>query len=319
MRSQGAYRTPAAVLILAMLGAIAGCATLAGSWDYGLPRDEASQEDRLWHIVFPLSVAAADTCVSKREETYGFFLSEELPADGGHSTGFAAGLVRFVHAHLPAGKAGMAIGDVIVTINGDPVLFPRGETVVSEIQRLTRARIQPLTLGLRRGVSEREVNLWSVPSCRMNVRLVRSPVINAFSDGSNIYLTTGLLDFVRSPDQLAWVVAHEVGHHVLEHAETAKFQIMLNRFLGSTVGGQSATLQQIDLERQADVFAADLMTRAGFDLREGRKLVGWLQVLQTPPSEDNLNRSHPTNEERLNALDEMIKALNEKQRGQPPS
>jgi peptidase M48-like protein/PDZ domain-containing protein len=299
---------------IALLGVLSGCATLAGSWDYGLPKDHASREDRLWHIVFPLSVAAAETCVFKREETYGFFLSEESPEPNGDGAGPTPVRVRFVHAQLPAGKAGMAAGDVIVTINGDPVTFPRVETVSSQIQRLTRARIQPLTLGLRRGTSEREVNLWSVPSCRMNVRLVTSPVVNALSDGSNIVLTTGLLQFVRSPDQLAWVVAHEVGHHVLEHAETAKLQLMLNRFLSSTAGEPPRTLRQIDLERQADVYAADLMTRAGFDLREARRLMGWLQVLQKPPAENNLNQSHPPTQERIEALDKMIRTLEEKER-----
>ena len=298
-------RAARAALIVWLLGMASGCATLAGSWEYGLPQDGASKEDRLWHIVFPLSVAAADTCVFKREDTYGFFLDGE-PMQVGEATDPANVLVRFVHPQLPAGKAGMAIGDAVVGINGDPVAFPRAESVSDQIQRLTRAKIQPLTLKLRRGAMEREISLRSVPSCRMTVRLLASPVVNAFSDGSNIYLTAGLLNFVRSPDQLAWVVSHEVGHHVLEHAENAKLQMLLNRFLGSRVGETPASLRQIDLERQADAFAADLMLRAGFDLREGRRLVGWLQVLEAPPSENNLSRSHPTNEERLEALDRII-------------
>jgi Peptidase family M48/PDZ domain len=304
----------AAALMTGLLAATSGCATVVGSWEYGLPRDQASPEDRLWHIVFPLSVAAAETCVSKREDTYGFFLKEELPAQGEEAPAARNALVRFVHAQLPAGKAGMAIGDAIITINGDPVASLRVETVSHEIQRLTRARIQPLTLGLRHGQSDRQVHLWSVPSCRMTVKLITSPIINAFSDGSNIVLTTGLLGFVRSPDQLAWVIAHEVGHHVFEHAENARLQLLLNRFLGSTVGETPMAIRQIDLERQADIFAADLVTRAGFDLREGRRLVGWLQVLQTPATEDNLSRSHPTNEERLGALDRIIKELDEKKK-----
>ena len=127
-------------------------------------------------------------------------------------------------------------------------------------------------------------------------------------------MTSGLLAFVRSPDQLAWVLAHEVGHHVLEHAESAKLQLMLNRFLHSTVGEAPQTLKQIDLERQADLFAADLVTRAGFDLREARRLLGWVQVMQTQPSSNDLNNSHPTNRERLEALDRLIDQLDERRK-----
>src|SRR6185503_5706086 len=126
--------------------------------------------------------------------------------------------------------------------------------------------------------------------------------VNALSDGSNIVVTTGLLEFVRSPDQLAWVIAHEVGHHVLGHADNARLQIMLNRFLGSTVGETPHAIQRIDSERQADLFAADLVTRAGFDLREGRKFLDWVRVLQAPPDENNLNQSHPPTQERIEAL-----------------
>src|SRR3989338_3201965 len=60
----------------------AGCAPLTGSWDRGLPKDGLPTEDRLWHLVFPLSVAAADQCVFEREATYGFFLEDVIPSAG---------------------------------------------------------------------------------------------------------------------------------------------------------------------------------------------------------------------------------------------
>ena len=295
-----------------------GCTALIGSWDYGLPNDAASTEDRLWHIIFPLSIAAADYCVFKREDTYGFFLIEpsKLPLEGSASAGGASALVRFVHARSPAGKAGMSIGDAIIAVNGDSVLSLSATQVVGMVNRLTRVKIQPLTLRLRRENVEWDINLWAVPSCRMNVKLVKSPVINALSDGPAILVTTGLLEFVRSPDQLAWVLAHEVGHHALEHAETVKLQMMLNRFLSSTVGEKPKQISQLDLERQADRFAADLMVRAGFDLREARRFIKWVQAHQVHQTENNLNRSHPTDEERLEAFDRMIEAID---RGAQPA
>jgi len=309
-------------LVLAgMLLTHMGCATIMGSWDYGLPKDNLSTEDRLWHIVFPLSLAAADQCVFKREDTYGFFLEDAATSVEGNSDQTIQSHVRvhYVHAQLPAGKAGMMIGDEIVAINGDPVIAQRADVVFDQIQRLTRAKIQPLTLRVLQGNLEREVNLRAVPSCRMKVKLVESPAVNAFSNGSFIVVTSGLLAFVRSPDQLAWVLAHEVGHHVLDHAEGAKLQMMLSRFLYSTVGEVPKGVNQIDLERQADLFAADLMTRAGFDLREVPRLLGWMQVLQHNPTEDGLTRSHPTTRERLEMLERIIQDLDRKrEQGEKP-
>lgn len=309
-------------LILAgMLLTQMGCATVKGSWDYGLPKDNLSTEDRLWHIVFPLSVAAADQCVFKREDTYGFFLEDATVSVEGNSdqTTPSHVRVRYVHAKLPAGKAGMAIGDHIIALNGDAVTSQDAQVISDQIQRLTRAKIQPLTLRLAHGSLHQDVHLWAVPSCRMKVKLVDSPIVNALSDGSNIVVTSGLLAFVRSPDQLAWVLAHEMGHHVLDHAEGAKLQMMLSRFLYSTVREVPKGVNQIDLERQADLFAADLMTRAGFDLREVPRLLGWMQVLQHNPTEEGLTRSHPTTRERLEMLERIIQDLDGKrEQGEKP-
>jgi hypothetical protein len=309
-------------LVLAgMLLTSMGCATVVGSWDYGLPKDNLSTEDRLWHIVFPLSLAAADQCVFKREDTYGFFLEDVATSSEGNSDPTIQPHVRvhYVHAHLPAGKAGITIGDKIVAINGDLVIAMRADVVFDQIQRLTRAKIQPLTLRVLHGNVEREVSLRAVPSCQMKVKLIESPAINAFSNGSFIVVTSGLLAFVRSPDQLAWVLAHEVGHHALDHAEGAKLQMMLSRFLYSTLGEAPQSVNQIDLERQADLFAADLMTRAGFDLREVRRLLDWMQVLQHNPSSEGLSRSHPTTRERLEMLERIIQDLDRKrEQGEKP-
>lgn len=285
----------------------AGCATWFGSWDSGLPKDGLSTEDRLWHIVFPLSVAAAEHCVFKREETYGFFL--EFPnansTEAAQESSHAPARVRYVHANLPAGKAGIAIGDAIIAINGSSVVAQPVETVRHQIERLTRAKIQPLSLRLVRNGREYAVDLRAVPACRMQVKVVESPIINALSDGSNIVVTSALLRFVRSPDQLAWVLAHEVGHHVLDHTEQNQLQLVLNQFLASTIGEKPQPLSQIDLERQADLYAADLMVRAGFSLREARTLLIWIQTLQG----NGMGQTHPSTQERLDGLDRIIKAL----------
>jgi len=282
------------------------CASLTGSWDRGLPNDGLPTEDRLWHLVFPLSVAAADHCVFEREATYGFFLDDATTSGGTADHNVPSHVhVRYVHPELPAGKAGVEIGDRVVAVNDEPV-GQREARVVSElIQRATRARIQPLTLSLSRAHLVREVNLWAVPSCRLIVKLVDSPVVNAFSDGSHIVVTSGLLAFVQSPDELAWVLAHEIGHHALEHSKRAKLQDVLNRFLAATVGEPPQQLVQIEAERQADQFAAQLLVVAGFDLQKARSFLERLQTYRSRVTTSEFARSHPSDQERLSALDRI--------------
>jgi len=71
-------RSVRSALVAWLLLTSLGCATVLGSWDYGLPKDNLPTEDRLWHIVFPLSVAAADQCVFKREIPTASFLKTPL-------------------------------------------------------------------------------------------------------------------------------------------------------------------------------------------------------------------------------------------------
>lgn len=161
-----------AVLWFAM--AHVGCNMMVGTWDAGLPKDHLSTEERLWHIVFPLSVAAAEHCVFKREETYRFFLEFPTASAMGavQESSHAPVRVRYVNAQLPAGKAGMAIGDSIVAINGSSVVSQPVGAVRQQIDRLTRGKIQPLSLQLVRDGREYDVDLWAVPSCRMTEKVV---------------------------------------------------------------------------------------------------------------------------------------------------
>ena len=312
MMGSGVRAWQACLLSLGLAMVAFGCAPIGGTWDTGLPKDDLSTEERLWHIVFPLSVAAAEHCVFKREDTYGFFLdsSAELSREPRIESDQSLVRVRYVHATLPAGLAGMVMGDVIVAINGTPVAGQSAEGVRLQIDRLTRAKIQPLTLRVMRSGVEHELHLRAVPSCRMTVRVVESPVVNAISDGSHVVVSSGLLGFVHSPDQLAWVLAHEVGHHALEHAEKSRLHMTLSRLLSSIRGDSLQALEQIDLERQADLFAADLTVRAGFDLREARQLLQRIQMLEG----QGLSQTHPTTQERLAALDRLIEMRNEKSR-----
>lgn len=51
------------------------------------------------------------------------------------------------------------------------------------------------------------------------VRVINSPVINAYAaSGGFIYVNSGLLDILESPDELAGVLAHEVAHVCQSHS-----------------------------------------------------------------------------------------------------
>ncbi|MDE2112797.1 MAG: M48 family metallopeptidase [Alphaproteobacteria bacterium] len=111
------------------------------------------------------------------------------------------------------------------------------------------------------------------------------PRINAFVVGGRyVYIYTGLMAFAQSDDELAFVIAHELGHSLLKHqlrrsedinTTIANIAIAIgqvwtkNRQTLDAVGaGIAASYSRLD-EEEADAIGAAIARRAGFDPVQG--------------------------------------------------
>lgn len=109
-----------------------------------------------------------------------------------------------------------------------------------------------------------------------SVSIVPIGIINAFAaPGEQIVVSRSLVNFVRSPDELAGIVAHEMGHGIELHPEagivrslgiSAAMQLMLGGNAGQ-LGEIGALLLQMSYsrsaEREADDHAIQIMREAG--------------------------------------------------------
>lgn len=142
------------------------------------------------------------------------------------------------------------------------------------------------------------------PARDLEVDVVNVPVVNAVTlPGGRIVLFNGLLRDARSPDEVAGVIGHEVGH-VRHHdvMEALLRQVGLSVLLGGAeqhVGGYTnallATAYSRDAEQRADGYAITLLDEAkvsplptaAFFGRLGGKAGGadrWLAYLGTHPA-----------------------------------
>lgn len=112
----------------------------------------------------------------------------------------------------------------------------------------------------------------------VDIVILPSPIKNAFAlPGGHVMILSGLLENAANADELAGVLAHELGHVAGRHsmhklvAESGLYfllGIVLGDFGGSTViiAGSRAILSagySRDAEREADKYAIELMGRAG--------------------------------------------------------
>jgi predicted Zn-dependent protease len=180
---------------------------------------------------------------------------------------------------------------------------------------MTVARIQPLQLEVARGGSRQILNLWAVPACQFSVQLLESNQINGIADGRHVAVTTGAMRFVRSDDELAWVLAHEIAHNVLSHSQNARLRAMLNAFLGATTGASpeaSIPFERRSLEARADYVGAFIMARAGYDVQAIKQFWRRLESLRSRENTPEMDVSHPTTAERLAAFEVTLKEIEEK-------
>jgi Zn-dependent protease with chaperone function len=111
---------------------------------------------------------------------------------------------------------------------------------------------------------------------KFDVTVVDWGLVNAFATpGENIVLTRGLLETAVSPDEVAAVLAHEMGHGLEMHPETGLVRAMgLSAALELMMGGSGGTLGNAglllvqlsysrDAEREADDHALRILKQAG--------------------------------------------------------
>ncbi|MFB3101717.1 MAG: M48 family metallopeptidase [Alphaproteobacteria bacterium] len=147
----------------------------------------------------------------------------------------------------------------------------------------------------------------------LTVRVIKSPLVNAFTlPGGQILIFNGLLDFVEGPEEVAGVLAHEIGHALRRHpmeifAKNVGAATLIGLLLGDITGGSviGALVQFTvtasytrDAERDADADAVDLLNGSGIDgsglveffdrlrLEENSDLQDILAVIGTHPATD---------------------------------
>jgi predicted Zn-dependent protease len=152
----------------------------------------------------------------------------------------------------------------------------------------------------------------------LNTRVVRKPDANAITlPGGHIYVFQGLIDAAGTPDELAGVIAHEVGHAAHRDGtrtvlQAAGLSLLFGVFLGDFVGGGAVvfaakTILQTsygrEVETAADAYGVALMTRIGGDPRALGTIL--LRIAGTTHPGPKILLDHPETRDRIAAIEAM--------------
>ncbi|HXG93852.1 MAG TPA: M48 family metallopeptidase [Blastocatellia bacterium] len=196
-----------------------------------------------------------------------------------------------------------------------------GRRSAAEVDRKYRTYYDPRVDRIGRRLAARS----SMPSLPWRFRVIDRREVNAFAlPGGFVYVTSGLMRSVRSDDQLAGVLAHEITHVTLRHGtnQASKAMLaqmplqMLSGLLGRGMGGQLARLgigfglnslflrYSRGAETQADVGAVQLMSRAGYNPYGLESFLGTLK-----DSGAEFFSDHPNPSNRVQRVDQEIRML----------
>jgi hypothetical protein len=207
-----------------------------------------------------------------------------------------------VIADSPAAGAGLVAGDVLLSANGRA--FPAGAAIARERKpkkwrRLADAAELQLEAALRGGLAklvvlrqgkEVPVTLGAESACLGRVRLARSTQTNAFANGHQVVMTTAMLAFLKSDDELAVVLGHELAHNILRHPSFRDDKGLPDEGLLHALGVKPSRVWRS--EEEADRLGLRLMAAAGYDLDAA--LPFWRRYLSKYDWFPQIFRSHPS-------------------------
>ena len=156
-----------------------------------------------------------------------------------------------------------------------------------------------------------------------------SPVVNAMAlPGGYIYVTRGMLAYLNNEDQLATVLAHEIGHVAARHAARQAWQQQIGQglLLGGALLSQSFGLPAQDIlnlggmatqllflrysredELEADKLGAEYAAAAGYDPRQVIDLFQTLDRMQEKEGQGmpGFLATHPNPGDRIQRIREL--------------
>lgn len=267
----------------------AGAATLQDAPAVRLER-LTQQDVRVAQVAWTLAHANADLCPVDRQRAgwtlqsasqYGAEL-RPLAEDRYGLLGDLPGVLA-APTGSPAERAGLAAGDLILAVNGRAL--DEGDANATETYDGLQANVAildaalargPATLRVRRDGAERDVAVHPVLACAYPTQVEVTGTFRSRTDGRYVFISDGMANLARNDDELAFVLAHELAHAVLEH-----------RTQPDVVGVRGASNWAISMRRglsltaeaDADHMGLFLAARAGFDpVRAIEFLTSWEAV-----------------------------------------
>ncbi|WP_152426771.1 M48 family metallopeptidase [Paramagnetospirillum caucaseum] len=300
------------------------------------------QRDLLYRISYRLAKAGADLCGDQITWSLGFLtLGREDGAETDHPTLAALfpdlgnnPIVSYIPPDSVAAAAGLRKGDEVILV-GEGGVEPNRYLAANIGLRLTTTDNNPVKLKIRRNGTPLDIAVTPARSCNYPAGITSESVVNAFADGRGVYIAKGMMDFVRTDEELALVTGHELAHNFRKHRDAKQGNAVAGQVAGTILdilvavagvntggafgkaGAQLAgNANSVEFEGEADYAGLYVMARAGYAIDDAPTF--WRRMGANNPNAISHATTHPATAERFVALNAAIKEIKTKQQSGAP-
>ncbi|RJG07864.1 peptidase M48 [Noviherbaspirillum cavernae] len=299
-------------------------------------RSLVSLQDRLYRVAAPLLVSNPDLCRSNARNLLGFTAKNMYSYTGEYAA--AAKTAFGMNDHLKvmgvlagsgAARAGMRRGDDLISI--EDKTMPTGPNA----ERQAATILAPLVSGrsnVKLTVMRDGRNVAMVVpltyACAFGIELGNTDNIIAYGDGHRVLITRGMLNFTRTDDEVAYVMAKEMAHNALSHASRQRMSATVGGIIDnlirirpdmSTMGGMAGVKPMPqELDAAADKLSLYMLARAGYSI-DGASAFWQRLAGQYPASVLNgYTALHPATAYRVSVMDKTVAEIKAKQAARKP-
>jgi hypothetical protein len=286
-------------------------------------RNLTVQQDRLYRVAAPLLVSNAPLCRSYARNLIGFSAKNKYSyssdyVQAAQSLGFGEQLqVTGVLPDSGAARAGVMRGDILTSVEGKTM--PQGPNAEREAATILAPLVSKranVKLGLLRGNRNLTLSVPLTLACGFGIELGNIDTVNAFSDGRRVLITRGMLNFARSDNEVAYVLAKELAHNALRYPTRLRMTATVGGIIDNLIrispdtaalsGTAGVRPMTKDLDVAADTVSLYMLARAGYDVQGAHAF--WQRLAEQYPASvpNGYTAIHPSTDARLDNIDRVV-------------